>query len=521
MNIKKSTSWLTIFGISLIPTIFFFIQEIPTKEISGDAVVYFGLTPYFQSLLIATCTLLLITLFVAFVFLRRITTGIKFVRLLLVTIIAWISSLAIKCLLIISGWPWDTAIMYSFFKDPSFVFKIIWFLLPFIAVILVLVINKNSLDNLIKFLGALGLAFLLIATYRIAQSIKAFHIPSWENKIQYDLPNNNARKVIWVVFDEFDPEIAFSESNLRDMPNFKILLDSAVSHSKMYAPSNATVMSIPSMLMGVPTYGNAYHDIGMLEVKTSKQTTMPFSYKNTIFHRLSTHEFNSSILGFYHPYCAVFDQIKCKSFPVQNDFKWYSGIVHAYAHQRFLKIIDKFFNENYLPVSQYDYMANITEQQLSLIPKYILDKNVNFSFIHLNVPHLPSYFAQELFTENSDNHLGNYRLNLRLADYFLNEILENTNQIKNQKVLLILSSDHWFRGRDEGKFISHPALFIAKINDDTQKISLTKSTSSIYIEEMVNKFLNNEISSHGDIQNYLSDKSFHETFFKGGLIQSD
>jgi hypothetical protein len=275
------------------------------------------------------------------------------------------------------------------------------------------------------------------------------------------------------------------------------------------------------MLMGVPTYGNIYNDVGMLEVKTSEQTVMPFSYKNTIFNRLSTHHFNSSILGFYHPYCSIFNQIKCKSFSYKNDFNWYSGIVHAYTHRRFVKIIDILFNKNYVPVSNVDFMANITGQQLALLPEFILDKDVNFTFIHLNVPHLPSYYAQELFNENSDDLLSNYKLNLKLADYSLNEILKNTNQIKNQKVLLILSSDHWFRARDAGKLVSHPALFIAKINDDTHKISLTKPTSSIYIEEMVNKFLNNEISSHGDIQNYLSDKPFHKTYLGAGVVQSD
>jgi hypothetical protein len=516
MIIKKPASWATVFGISLIPTIFFFIQEIPTKEIGGDAAVYFGLTPYFESLLIATYSLLLITFLIVFVSLKKDNGRKKIIRLF---IVAWISSLAIKSLLIIFGRPWDTAIIYSFFKDPSFIFKIVWLLLPFIAVVLVLIIKKDSLDNLIKFLGALGIAFLLIVSYRIVSSIRAFHIPSWENKIQYDLPNNNARKVIWVVLDEFDPEIAFSETNLGDLFNFKFLLDSAVSHSQMYAPSNSTVMSIPSMLMGVPTYGNIYNDVGMLEVKISEKTALPFNYRNTIFHRLSAHHFNSSILGFYHPYCGIFNKIKCKSFPYQNDFKWYSGIVHAYTHRRFLKIIDILFNKNYVQVSQVDLMANITGQQLSLLPEFILDKDVNFTFIHLNVPHLPSNFAQELFKENSDDQLSNYRLNLRLADYSLNEILKNTNQIKNQKVLLILSSDHWFRARDEGRLISHPALFIAKINDDTHKINLTKPTSSIYIQALASKFLNNEISSHGDIEKYFVDKSFHNTYLGVGVAQ--
>jgi hypothetical protein len=521
MTLNKSYSWLTVLGVSLIPTVFFFIQVIPTKEIVGDAAGYFGLTPYFQSLLIATGSLLIITLFVVFLLLRWITSKLEFIRLPFVVFIAWISSLAIKCLLIIFGVPWDTSILNSFFIDPSFVIKIIWLLLPFIAVILFLIIKKVSFDRLIRLLAGLGFSFLLIVTYRIANYVEAFHIRSWENKIKYDLPKNNDRKVIWVVFDEFDPEIAFSESNLGDLLNFKFLLDSAVSHSQMYAPSNATLMSVPSMLMGVPTYGNAFNDVGVLEVKTSQKTTLPFNYRNTIFHRLGTNHFNSSILGFYHPYCSVFSQTKCKSFALAYNFNWYSGIMHAYAHRGFPELFNRLFNEHYFLAKRFDVMASITDQQLQLLPEYILDENVNFTYIHLNVPHLPALYAHELFNTHLDPQIDNYKLNLRLSDYFLNEILKNTNQIKTQKVLLILSSDHWFRARDEGKLVSHPALFIAKINDDNQKISLTKSTSSIYIEEMVNKFLNNKISSHGDIQNYLSDKSFHKTYLGAGVVQSD
>lgn len=517
MIVKKSYSWTTLIGISLIPTIFFFIQEIPTKENVGDAAVYFRLTPYFQSLLIAICALLLTSLLVVFLSLKKDNGRRKIIKLL---IVGWISSLAIKCLLIIFGRPWDTAIINFFFRDPSIAIKIIWLLLPFIAVILILSIKKGSFDNLIRLLKALGFSFLLIVTYRIENSIDAFNILSWENKIKYDLPNDD-RKAIWVVFDEFDPEIAFSRSNLGGLSNFKILLDSAVSHSQMYAPSYATLISIPSMLMGVPTNGNAFNEVGMLELKTTDQSPLPFDYRNTLFYRLSNHHLNSSILGFYHPYCAIFGQTKCKSFAYAPDFRWYSGILHAYAHKRLPEFICRLFDKNYFPANQIDPMANITEQQLSLLPDFILDRSVNFTFIHLNVPHLPANYAQKLFNEHADDQLTSYKLNLRLADYFLNEILKNTDKIKNQKVLLILSSDHWFRAREEGKLVSHPALFIAKINDDNQKINLNKPTSSIYIEEMVNKFLNNEISSHGDIQNYLSNKTFHKTYLGSGVNQSD
>jgi hypothetical protein len=523
MAIKK-TSWLTIFGVSLIPTVFFFIQEIPSKEIHIDS-IYFGLTPYFQSLLNATIFLLLITFLIASLALKTTETKQKLIRLGVVAFIAWVSSLAIKTLLIISNYPWDSLILLTFFKDPSYIFKAIWLLIPFFIVFILLITLKDKLDNLARFLGALGIAFLLIVSYRLVDSNEAFHIATWKSDVKYAPTQANARKVIWIVFDEFDPEVAFSKKNLDDLPNFKFLMDGAVNHSKMYAPSNATIISIPSMLMGVPTYGNNYKGVGILDVKTSEKTLLPFNYKNTIFQRLAEGKFNASILGYYHPYCELFQQTKCQAFPMFQDFKWYSGIVNAYASRGALKLFDKLFNVHYVSSSSVDSMAYITEKQLSLLSGFVLDENVDFSFIHLNVPHLPSNYAQEFFNVTSSsqfsNNLVNYKLNLRLADHSLGLILRDIDQIKDKKVLLILSSDHWFRAKDEGKVVSSPALFIAKINEDNQKISLTKSTSSIYIEEMVNKFLNNEISSHGDIQNYLSDKSFHKTYLGAGVVQSD
>jgi hypothetical protein len=324
-----------------------------------------------------------------------------------------------------------------------------------------------------------------------------------------------------VVLDEFDPEIAFSETNLVNLPNFKLLLDSAVNHSQMYAPSNATAESIPSMLMGVPTYGNIYNNIASLDVITSKNKLLPFKYENTIFHKLAVNHNNSSILGFYHPYCATFTQIQCKSFPMISKFRWYSGITHAYAHKRLLELVDRLLDEHYVSASRFDAMADITEQQLSLLPEFILDANVNFTFIHLNVPHLPASYAQELFDEHVDDQLSNYKLNLRLADYALNLMLKNIDKMKDKKVLLILSSDHWFRPRDVGISIPHPALFMAKINDDSQKIKLTQPSSSIYISEAVNKFLNNDISSHSDIEKYFSNKSFHNTYIDVGASHGD
>ena len=82
--------------------------------------------------------------------------------------------------------------------------------------------------------------------------------------------------------------------------------------------------------------------------------------------------------------------------------------------------------------------------------------------------------------------------------------------------MLILNSDHWAKPGTSGIFPSremdpknsaYPALFIAKILGDNQKIELFEPDSGIHIQELVHRFLKKEISTHLDIKHFFEQKS--------------
>ena len=54
---------------------------------------------------------------------------------------------------------------------------------------------------------------------------------------------------------------------------------------------------------------------------------------------------------------------------------------------------------------------------------------------------------------------------------------------------------------------AYPALFIAKILGDNQKIELFEPDSGIHIQELVHRFLKKEISTHQDIKHFFEQKS--------------
>ena len=58
----------------------------------------------------------------------------------------------------------------------------------------------------------------------------------------------------------------------------------------------------------------------------------------------------------------------------------------------------------------------------------------------------------------------------------------------------------------------YPALFIAKILGDNQKIELLEPDSGIHIQELVHKFLKKEISTHLDIKHFFEQKSGYNIY---------
>jgi hypothetical protein len=242
----------------------------------------------------------------------------------------------------------------------------------------------------------------------------------------------------------------------------------------------------------------------------------PFNYKSSIFSKLKDIGINSSILGFYHPYCSVFSGVDCVAYPMQPNYKWYSGLASLYAHTRIISL----FNSRHENAT--DYMSFTTNHQLAKLPNFIADNKSSFKFIHLNIPHLPGYYAQEMLSRNVSGNDPNYLLNLEFSDLVLKSLLKAVDGNKGRESLLILTSDHWYRGKSHGNDNVSPALFIAKISSDNQAAKLTSPTSSIYVQGIVSDFFTGKIKTHREMQDYFLGKNYHQTLIsKKSYIVTD
>tara|TARA_B100001057_G_C22854645_1_gene952258 strand:- start:364 stop:2019 length:1656 start_codon:yes stop_codon:yes gene_type:complete len=532
MNAKKLFLWKYIVCLSLvISETFYFTLRIGTTLINDRDYSYVALNRYpISDIIISVAVVFVFSICLIYLILKitdKTHSKIPFYILILFT--TFLIAISFKMFFDVADYSWHhvgSRNFYTNIKDAktALLVRVLWFLTPFIASFIFVIFLRKDIHKIFNFLSILGLVFFVLMSYQMFSLKKLYSSFDRQDKYynsQTDLKKQ--RKVVWIIFDEFDPEIAFSnqEHNYK-LSNFIKLKKNSVTHHKLFSPSNYTFYSIPSMLIGeyVKDFDLRKHRL----IMTSKDNKeIPFTTENTIFGRIENDGFSSSITGWgFHNYCLIF-QVKCKIF--NEPLKWYDGIL-AILH----------VNHIYAFLLHRGWHRDINPQIIKSMYEFIESPTpTNLLFIHNRVPHLchkcrdglaglaEKFYDYKFRTKDgplklvSDRRAA-YYLNIKLVDSILGEILNklDAKEYKKEDTLLILNSDHWAKPGTSGIFPSremdpknsaYPALFIAKILGDNQKIELFEPDSGIHIQELVHRFLKKEISTHQDIKHFFEQKS--------------
>ncbi len=300
------------------------------------------------------------------------------------------------------------------------------------------------------------------------------------------------RRVVWVVFDEFDPEIAFDPAGqiVSLLPELTRLRAESLTMTQAASPSNSTDVSLPAMLMGVPAVaGINFSGPGEAALSSVDGRSFRFITENTVFGRLPGGAGEGAILGFYHPYCQVLSVGRCDSFSANMGTRWFDGLANL-VPKRLSGILDA--------------MTEITTKQINLLPGYLADDSKALTLLHLNIPHLPAHYAKQYFgLESADA----YQLNLQMVDIVVGRILRELERSSaRQQQLLILSSDHWYRMNRAQT--PHPTLLIIKLSNDQQHMTMETPVSTYHLANLVIEYLDGHLQSHQEIKNWYSTLPF-------------
>ena len=127
-------------------------------------------------------------------------------------------------------------------------------------------------------------------------------------------------------------------------------------------------------------------------------------------------------------------------------------------------------------------------------------------FLHFYIPHL-HHENQFLFDTLKIDKIvkQNYFLRYLYVDFFMRELVNEIKKNNQEDILLIVSSDHWWRAKPKSKndkeYIGN-SFFLVKNLKDKSGYSINKKSTNIIIPDLIEKFFDNNLNSNKDFFEY-------------------
>jgi hypothetical protein len=274
------------------------------------------------------------------------------------------------------------------------------------------------------------------------------------------------RRVVWLLFDEFDQRLAFDERQPSvQLPELDRLRTESMiaNHATQTAPW--TILALPSLLSG-----RIYSRAEMVDAETlevfPEGSRQGFSWRTqpNVFRRARELGLNAELVGWHHPYCRVFGDslVRCLDVPSGHPTAALLRETHA-AEDGIAKTVPYLFRlqwENladmFRPrskaVSENLKDAYVQRRQLR---QYFLirdrayaeaaDRQIDFLFVHFPTPHSFAIYDRRRrdFTLSASI---DYFDNLALVDRTVGELRLALEQAGLwESTSLLITSDHGLR----------------------------------------------------------------------------
>lgn len=274
------------------------------------------------------------------------------------------------------------------------------------------------------------------------------------------------RRVVWLLFDEFDQRLAFDlhlpEVSLPELDRLRS--ESIVSNHAMQT-AGWTTLAVPSLLSGIVYSSDELVDANTLRVHPPG-SDKGFSWidQPNVFQRARAAGFNSALVGWHHPYCRVMGEslVRCMDLPTGNPTPAIlressaaeEGVLHTTAflfRLQFANLADMVrlrrdvtsenLRDEFVQRRQQRQYFQIRDRAYADID----DPNLDLVFVHFPTPHPLAYYDRDR-RDFALGHSRSYFDSLALVDRTVGEVrsaLEKSGLWANTS--LIITSDHGLR----------------------------------------------------------------------------
>lgn len=258
-------------------------------------------------------------------------------------------------------------------------------------------------------------------------------------------------RVVWAIWDEWDYRLTYKDRPAKlEMPAIDRLTSESLTATNAYSPAMDTGTSLPSLLTG--------HRMRMVENSEPAHFSAEevegldrVSWKETpnIFSATRRAGYNSAVIGWYLPYCRMFNTFvtDCAWWPMPTQAtsrgNSFAGLIYGDTRSLFETDSLSPFGQS-LAVKQ---KTEVTKGFLARAERAVTDPETGFVFLHVPVPHAPHSYNR--FTgkfDEKNNPLRGYVDSLALLDKMAGTLRDDMERAGLwDKTVVIFSADHPFR----------------------------------------------------------------------------
>lgn len=314
---------------------------------------------------------------------------------------------------------------------------------------------------------------------------------------------SDAPRVVWIIFDELDQRVAFSERPPQcRLPELDRLLGESLVATNAFPPGHATGTSLPALITGrcvLESVPVTRDDLKLLYL--GDQQPVRWRAQNNLFAKARAAGCNTALVGWLHPYDRLFPQSLnyrlCFPYP-------------TVGQERGSSLLDDMLNQAWTLVNDFQIRRRQIEycQDTVAASRHLVgDSAYQLVFLHLPLPHSPYIYdaAKDRFSLTIFSTADGYLQNLQLADKtfgLLRWEMERTGLW--DKTWVIVSSDHWWRDSRalDGK-IDHRVPFILKAPGQKTPLPFGDYLNTVQSHELVLAMLRNEVRTPTEAVGWL------------------
>jgi hypothetical protein len=324
-------------------------------------------------------------------------------------------------------------------------------------------------------------------------------------------PMPGAPRVLWVLFDEWDYRLTFTEPDptLR-LPQLARLRGEALFATEARPPGPETPISIPAYFSGRVVTGIRYegpNDLLLFLPRAAEP--VPWSRQPSIFASARALGFNTAVVGWFHPTCRVLESLtSCRWWTMPQQFNsmgtTFGELMLNQTRSLFQTTLFALWGQS-LPVQrQVETYHEIFQAGMAVAnnPEYGL------SFVHMPVPHAPHAYDRRTgqFTLRNSPIRG-YFDSLALVDRTVGELRRSMEAAGTwDQTTILFTSDHPYRESEilDGK--SDPRIpYILKFAGHSQAAVYDRPFHGVLTHDLLLAVLRGEIRDPGDAARWLDE----------------